>query len=197
MIYDNVIAQGDIMEKLFENILDKDEKIEKVFKPQKGKFFFSVLLYWGAMFLFFALVGVFAVLFPDEGMGVELIYLLIPIGLWIVCMLVVLLFASIYYKNIYYAYSNKRIIIRSGIFGVDFKSLDMSMIGAVNVYVSLIDKIVRKNTGSISFGSTASPIAYSQSSGAVYKFNHVLMPYETCKEIKSFIDEYKKTLTVK
>jgi uncharacterized membrane protein YdbT with pleckstrin-like domain len=107
-------------------------------------------------------------------------------------MLVVLLFASIYYKNIYYAYSNKRIIIRSGIFGVDFKSLDMSMIGAVNVYVSLIDKIVRKNTGSISFGSTASPIGYAQSSGAAYKFNHIAMPYETCKEIKSFIDEYKK-----
>ena len=64
----------------------------------------------------------------------------------------------------------------------------------LNLY-SLIDKIVRKNTGSISFGSTASPIAYSQSSGAVYKFNHVLKPYETCKEIKSFIDEYKKTLT--
>ena len=184
------------MEKLFENILDQDEKIQMVLKPQKCKFFFSVLFYWGITFLFFALVGVFAVLFPDEGMDVELIYLLIPIGLWIVCMLVVLLFAGIYYKNIYYAYSNKRIIVRSGIFGVDFKSLDMSMIGAVNVYVSLIDKIVRKNTGSISFGSTASPIAYSQSSAA-YKFSHIKMPYENCKEIKSFIDDYKKQVNKK
>lgn len=185
------------MEKLFENILDQDEKIQKVFKPQKSKFFFSVLMYWGLTFLFFALIGVFAVLFPEEGMEVELIYLLIPIGAWIVLMLLALMFAAIYYKNIYYAYSNKRIIIRSGIFGVDFKSLDMSMIGAVNVYVSLIDKIVRKNTGSISFGSTASPIAYSQSSGAAYKFNHISNPYENCKEIKSFIDEYKKQIQAK
>ena len=185
------------MESLFDNILDKDEKIEKVFKPQKSKFFFSVLLYWGLTFLIFALVGVFAVLFPEEGMETELIYLLIPIGLWLVLMLFVLLFAIIHYKNLYYAYSNKRIIIRSGIFGVDFKSLDMSMIGAVNVYVSLIDKIVHKNTGSISFGSTASPIGYAQSSGSAYKFNHIVMPYETCKEIKSFIDEYKKQLNNK
>lgn len=180
------------MEKLFENILDKDEKIEKVFKPQKAKFFFSVFLYWGITFLFFALVGVFAVLFPDEGMEVELVYLLIPIGIWIALMLLAFLFAWIYYKNIYFAYTNKRIIIRSGIFGVDFKSLDMSMIGAVNVYVSLIDKLVHKNTGSISFGSTASPIGYNQSSAAAYKFSHIANPYETYKEIKSFIDDYKK-----
>ena len=184
------------MERIFENILDKDEKIEKVFKPQKSKFFASILLYWGLTFLFFALVGVFAVLFPDEGMKVELIYLLIPIGVWVVLMLFVALFASIYYKNLYFAYSNKRIIIRSGIFGVDFKSLDMSMIGAVNVYVSLLDKIVRKNTGSIIFGSTASPIG-GQNAGTGYKFSHIANPYETCKEIKSFIDEYKKQINAK
>ena len=85
-------------------------------------------------------------------------------------------------------YTNKKLHI----FGVDFKSLDMSMIGAVNVYVSLIDKLVHKNTGSISFGSTASPIGYNQSSAAAYKFSHIANPYETYKEIKSFIDEYKK-----
>ena len=184
------------MEKLFENILDKDEKIEKVFKPEKAKFFFSVIAYWGISFLFFAVIGVFAVVFPDSGMPVRYSYLMIPIGLWLAGMLIVLLFASLYYKNIYYAYSNKRIIIRSGIFGVDFKSLDMSMIGAVNVYVSLIDKILRKDTGSIMFGSTASPIG-GQNAGAGYRFNNIKAPYETCKEVKSFIDEYKKKIQSK
>lgn len=184
------------MEKLFESILDKDEKVEKVFKPHKGKFFVSTFLSWGIMFLMFALVAVFAVLFPDEGGVIDKIYVLIPIGAFVLCMLVVWLFAGIYYKNLYYAYSNKRIIIRSGIFGVDFKSLDMSMIGAVNVYVSLIDKILRKNTGSISFGSTASPIGYGQNA-SIYKFNHIKQPYDTCKEIKSFIDNYKKQVNGK
>lgn len=184
------------MEELFESILDKDEKVEKVFKPHKGKFFVSTFLAWGIMLLMFTLVAVFAVLFPDEEGVIDKIYVLIPIGAFVLCMLIVWLFAAIYYKNLYYAYSNKRIIIRSGIFGVDFKSLDMSMIGAVNVYVSLIDKILRKNTGSISFGSTASPIGYGQNS-SIYKFNHIKQPYETCKEIKSFIDSYKKQVNGK
>ena len=184
------------MEKLFENILDKDEKIEKVFKPQKTKYFLSSMLRWSLVILSFALMGVLMIVFPDEGMNVELIYLLIPIGFFVFGMLIVLLFASIYYKNLYYAYTNKRIIIRSGIFGVDFKSLDMSMIGAVNVYVSLIDKIVCKNTGSITFGSMASPIG-GQNAGIGYSFCHIAAPYESCREMKSFIDEYKKQVNSK
>lgn len=185
------------MEKLFKRVLDDDEKIEKVIKPHKGKYYFSSLFAWGVSLFIFALMGVFAVLFPDEGMETELVYLLIPIGLWVIGMLVALLFVSICYKNLYYAYTNKRVIIRSGIFGVDFKSLDMSMIGAVNVYVSVIDKILRKDTGSIMFGSTASPIGYGQNAGAGYRFNHIKMPYETCKEVKSFIDNYKKKIQSK
>lgn len=178
------------MEELFDKILDKDEKIEKVFKPHKGKFYFSVLFSWAISLIVFAIMGVLGILFPDEGYEVNKLYVLIPIACWIVSMFFVWLFATIYYKNLYYAYSNKRIIIRSGIFGVDFKSLDMSMIGAVNVYVSLFDKILRKDTGSIMFGSTASPIG-GQNAGAGYRFNHIKMPYETCKEVKSSIDEYK------
>ena len=110
------------MEKLFENILDVDEKIEKVFKPQKTKYFVSTMLRWFFVILSFTLMGVLMIVFPDEGMNVDLIYLLIPIGVFVLGMLIVLLFASIHYKNLYYAYTNKRVIIRSGIFGVDFKT---------------------------------------------------------------------------
>ncbi len=184
------------MEKLFEHILDDDEKIIKISKPHKGKYYFSNLILWSLSLFMFALIGCFGILFPDEGYEVEKIYLLIPIGIFVVCMLVIWLLLSIYYKNLYYAYTNKRIIIRSGIFGVDFKSLDMSMIGAVNVYVSFFDKILRKNTGSIMFGSTASPIG-GQNVGAGYRFNHIVMPYETSKEVKSAIDAYKKQIQSK
>lgn len=184
------------MENMFDMILDSDEKIEKVFKPHKGKFMFSTLFGWVIMLLMFALVAVFAILFPGEDVSVDKIYLLIPIGVFVASILIVWMFAEIYYKNLYFAYSNKRVIIRSGIFGVDYKSLDMSMIGAVNVYVSLIDKILKKNTGSIMFGSTASPIGYGQTT-SIYKFNNIVNPYETCKEIKSFIDTYKKKINSK
>lgn len=180
------------MEKLFERILDDDEKIEKIVRPNKCKFFFSNLLLYGLFFGMFVITGVIGVLAD----GYNPIYILIPVGIWVVLMLFAWLFMAIYYKNLYYAYTNKRVIIRSGIFGVDFKSLDMAMIGAVNVYVSLFDKILKKDTGSIMFGSTASPIG-GQNGGAGYRFNHIVAPYETCKEIKTSIDNYKKQTQAK
>ena len=144
----------------------------------------------------FLAIGLFSIIFPEDGMSVNKIYILIPIGIYIVLIAFIMLLTALHYKNVYYAYSNKRIIIRSGIFGVDYKSLDMSMIGATDVYVSLLDKIMKKNTGSLTFGSAASPVGGSNNASG-YRFNHVTAPYETCKEIKSYIDSYKKSLNSK
>ena len=184
------------MEKLFEHILDDDEKIVKVFKPHKTKLFLSSLLLSAVSLIFFVVFAVIAILFPeDKFVSANAVYTLIPIGIFVIILGLIAILIAIYYKNIYYAYSNKRIIIRSGIFGVDYKSLDMSMIGAVNVSVSLLDKILKKNTGSISFGSTASPVVSSKTSA--YNFTHITLPYETCKEVKSYIDAYKKEMNKK
>lgn len=180
------------MEKLFERILDSDEQIIKVFKPNKTKLFLSALLKMIATISLFVVMGIIAILFPEEGVPVEHIYLVIPIGIFVFAILLSIILISVYNKNVYYAYTNKRLIIRSGIFGIDFKSLDMGMIGAVDVYVSLLDKLMHKDTGSLSFGSMASPMANAQNGGSGYRFTHVTAPYETYKEIKSAIEEFKK-----
>lgn len=184
------------MEKLFEHILDDDEKIIKVFKPHKAKLFISILLSIGVLFSFFLFISIAAILFPeDEFVSSNKIYILIPIGIFVLILTITAILTVIYYNNLYFAYSNKRIIIRSGIFGVDYRTLDMSMVGAVNVSVSLLDKILKKNTGNISFGSTASPVVTSKAS--TYNFTHIIAPYETCKEVKSYIDAYKKEINKK
>ena len=180
------------MEKLFENILEDDEKIVKTFKPNKAKLyastFFSVIL----CCFFPLLVSILGILIPDEfGYKPDALFVLIPISLFILVLILTWVFLSIYYKNVYYAYSNKRIIIRSGILGVDYKSLDLSMIGAVDVYVSVIDKILRKNTGSVTYGSMASPM--NGNTGSLYRFSHIETPYETCKEIKTAINSFKES----
>lgn len=185
------------MENLFEHILDDDEKIVKIFKPNKLKLYFSNIFCFSIFLLFFLATSILGILIPEEGYDpVNPIYVLIPIGIFVFIILLVALFTALYYKNVYYVYTNKRIVIRSGIFGVDYKSLDMAMIGAVDVYVSLIDKILKRNTGSLCFGSMASPMV-SGKGGAAYKFNHIVMPYETCKEIKVAIDSYKKEVNKK
>lgn len=181
------------MEKIFKHILDDDEQIVKIMKPSKFKMFVSSVLGSMLYLAIFLVMGIVFCLVPDEGMSPTPELVWIPIVIYLGIVFIVFLFTLIHYKNIYYAYTNKRVIIRSGIFGVDFHTLDMGMIGAVNVHVSLLDKILMKNTGTLTFGSTASPVVASNG-GASYKFLHIFAPYETCKEIKSFIDTYKKTL---
>ena len=181
------------MDKMFSKILDDDEKIIKTFKPNRTKFNLSVLTVSSLCLIWFVLIWVFAILFPEEGQVVEKIRVLIPIGLFVFTEIVIIIFANCYFNTLHYAYTNKRLIIRSGIFGIDYRSLDMGMIGAIDVYVSLIDKIVGKDTGAICFGSTASPMIPTKG-GSYYRFSHIVNPYETCKEIKAAIDLYKKTL---
>ena len=122
------------MEKLFEKVLDDDEKIVKVFKPNKTKLYMSHMLVLTLAFFVSALIAVLAILFPGEEPADPVWYIVFPIAGFVILTLGNWLLTHLYYKNLYYAYSNKRIIIRSGIFGVDFKSLDLSVIGAVNVY---------------------------------------------------------------
>lgn len=178
----------DDMKSKFELILDKDEEIKEVFKPNKLKLYFRSLLWSTLSLLFFCGIAILSILFPDTDEFVEPLWVILPIGIFVVFEALNVLFIALYYKNVFYAYTNKRVIIRTGIFGVDFKSLDMSMIGAIDVYVSLLDKILRKNTGSIRFGSTSSPMS---GQGSVFMFANITNPYESYKIIKSFIDEYK------
>lgn len=191
------------MEKQFEKILDKDEKIIKVFKPLKSKLYFStfVNVFLFTLFLALPLAIAFFTSFTYDvtcpmPYGLQLLVsILIGLALYFIVImaiyLFVMIFTKIYYNNLYFAYSNKRIIIRTGILGVDYKSLDMKMIGAINVYVSPVDKIHRKNTGTITFGSTASPIQPERGL-AGYRFSHITNPYELYKEVKSVIDEFKE-----
>lgn len=47
------------------------------------------------------------------------------------------------YKNIRYVFTNKRIIIRSGVIGIDFKSIYYEEIQSINVKVGLLDRLFK------------------------------------------------------
>ncbi|MDE6505468.1 MAG: PH domain-containing protein [Clostridia bacterium] len=143
------------MEHLFDDILEKNEQIIKIIKPSKSR-------YTKAMFAPF----------------------IIPI-FWphLILILVVTLFTFpfIYmhgYKNLYYAYTNKRLIVRKGMIGVDYRSLDFKNITASSVAVDLFDKGKKATTGTISFSSPTSSI----------KFQYVENPYDLLREIREHID---------
>lgn len=181
-------------EEMFEPILDKDEQIIKAFKPNKQK-----MLWWYMLAaLWINVVFVLCVGLPVI-LGITLdaetpaptwavwLAVCIVVAIAIIVFLLSYWFFNLAFKKCVYAYSNKRIIVRHGIFGTDYKSLDMSMIGATGVNVGVLDKILRKNTGSIFMGSMASPVT----TGAMFALAHVKNPYEVYKEIKEVIDNSK------
>ena len=90
------------------------------------------------------------------------------------------------YDKTYYLVTDKRVIIRTGVFGIDFNALDISKISASSVTVSLLDKLHRKNTGTIQFGSSV------ENSVNAYMFTCVKEPYKVHKEIKEFINVSEK-----
>ena len=177
---------------MFDKILDKDEEIVDIFKPNKTKLFVKTVIVSFLYLLFFVAIACIGMFVPGEGFEpLDAIWLLLPFGILILLEVLVIIFTYMWYKKTFYAYTNKRVIMRTGIIGIDYKSLDIKMIGAIDVYVSLFDKIVHKDTGSLRFGSMSSPI---NGQASAFIFSHIEKPYENYKKIKEFIEEQKSNL---
>lgn len=176
------ISVEDQVIRLFDDVIEADETIQKGFKPNKKKVFASFIIFDVIVAFFFSLTILGMWLDGEIPQKEKIIGTCIVAGVVLLIVALTMWFVSLYYKNAYYVYTNKRIIVRTGVFGVDFHSLDIENIGASNVCVSLLDKIVGKNTGSIRFGSNSSPITNSY-----YGFMNIENPYQVYKEIKGYI----------
>ena len=143
------------MQQLFDDILDKDEKIIRVIKPSKSR-------YWK----FFLMPFIIPIFLPH----------FIVIMACTLFFIIPLLYARSY-NNLYYTYTNKRLIVRKGTIGVDYKTLDYKFITSTSVDVGLLDKGKIK-TGSLSFKSPTSSI----------RFEYVEHPYDLMREIKEYMD---------
>jgi len=104
-----------------------------------------------------------------------------------------LLLTKLSYNKRFYAYTNKRIIIQNGFIGIDFKSLDLKFIGATEVKVDFLDKLLKRNTGTIKFGSHATPT--NVQGVQAFQFVGILDPYNVYKEIKKHMDEVKSNIS--
>ena len=136
------------MKALFTNILNKDEKIVKVIKPNKLKLFMYWFTYsfWVCFWLAFCSVLPMLTSGIEGGEVITWEYYMIPVGVIVLIFIFTAIFAEVYYRNNFFAYTNSRILIRSGIIGIDFKSLDMRYVGALNVKVGFWDKVLKRET---------------------------------------------------
>ncbi|MCQ2087630.1 MAG: PH domain-containing protein [Bacilli bacterium] len=183
--------------KMFEPILGRDEQIVECFKPNKTRYIWVNILKVVVLFaLFFAIPTIFLVISVAIGEvedGDEFTLLLLIPFLAIYAFLVIgsSLYNLLSYKKVVYCYTNKRIIIRSGIIGVDFKTLEYALIGGISVNVGLFDKLFKTNTGTISFASAAAMVANSKGISP-YTFSCVTQPYEVYRRIKEVYDNSRE-----
>lgn len=149
------------MENLFDEILEKDEKIIKVFKPEKRRYllsyywFFMLPIFWPHLILLMLVTAFTCPYFINRG-----------------------------YKNTYYAYTNKRLIVRSGMFGNSYDSLEYKDITSTSVQVGFWD--TKRKTGSLVFVSPSSHHEHPM------KFDYITEPYKAMNEIKEYMSSLQE-----
>ena len=88
------------------------------------------------------------------------------------------------YKNVYYTYTNKRLIVRSGAFGNSYDSLEYKDITSTSVRVGFLDR--KSKTGTLVFVSPSSHHEHPM------RFSCIENPYQVMNEIKEYINANNK-----
>ena len=169
---------------LFDPILDTNEEIVEIFKPSFLRFVvFPVVFFATLLLICFVPFIIFTIL-----EGIVGLFFLFP---FVFGLAIYFPIKYLQYTKTIYCYTNKRILIRTGVIGADYKTLDFDMIGGMNVKVDFLDKLSNPNTGTIVFASSASPIITSNRGISVYSFAAISNPYEVYKRLKEYSSKNK------
>ncbi|HAS6235639.1 TPA: PH domain-containing protein [Vibrio vulnificus] len=133
--------ETNIMKDIFKPVLDDNEEILWVGKP----YFIAYLL--NASFVFFC--GILLFLFlgrsSSELFSTDPVQLLSE-GCVMWFGLALILYKLLVYPNTFYAYSNKRLLFRSGFMGIDYKVIDYDKITNVEVNINPIESLFNVGT---------------------------------------------------
>ncbi len=166
----------------FEPIRDNDEQIYWVGKPAFVPFvvtgipFLIFGLLWGAIDYFGFIRNMNKM--PKGFLGFAIPFFAIHLApFWLSILNMVRLF--LVHDNTFYAFSNKRLLARSGFWGTDFKTVDYDKISDLEVNVNPIENMFKVGTIQAFSGRTTSKGA------KIYdRFMAVANPYEVFKRIK-------------
>jgi hypothetical protein len=173
----------------FDAVLDYDEKVLWVGNPTVIPFLMSGLpflllgLIWGAIDYFGFIKHIGTAKGPAFGFMVPFFALhLLPLWLGVGNMLRLCLV----FGNTCYAFTNKRILLRTGFWGIDFKSIDFDRLQEIDVTVNPIENML--GVGSLkmfSGGMTA------KGAPTFNFFIGIENPYEVYKQLKTVTVDVK------
>lgn len=143
---DNPMKQNKV-----EDILSEDEQILQRLSPNRKVFILEaifkglpVALLWGAFDAFFIIMMINAHAFDDNLpllIGVIAFFAFHLLPLWMYIVSVVRNIAG--FKNIEYVFTNQRIIVKSGLIGIDFKNIYYTAIEGINCKVGIFDRMFK------------------------------------------------------
>jgi hypothetical protein len=166
----------------FESIKDDNEEILWTGKPKFIPFIFTGIL-GGLVTIGFALVWVIAATSWDKNGDNPMsnyfwLFGLIPLAIGLVTF-----FKKVFsFSNTAYSYSDKRVMMRSGFIGTDFKTIDYDKISDIEVTVSVVEKMY--NVGSIRFFSGRTQTDEGNTTKLYDSWSAIENPYEVFKMVK-------------
>jgi membrane protein YdbS with pleckstrin-like domain len=168
----------------FESVRDSDEEILWIDKPKFVPYLFSGIG-TGLVAIAVAIVWVLVVMNFKNGINSSsnsshFVWLvgLIPLlqGLY------VFVNRLLSYSNTAYAYSNKRVMMRTGFIGTDFKTIDYDKISDIEVKVNVIERLY--NVGTIRFFSGRTITDESSTTKLYDSWSAISNPYAVFKLVK-------------
>jgi len=166
----------------FESIKDDKEEILWTGKPKFIPFIFTSVL-GGIFTIGFAIVW----LLTARGWGSN-VDNNSPSFFWLLGFLPLVVAFFTFLKKIFsfsntaYSYSDKRVMMRSGFIGTDFKTIDYDKISDIEVTVSLVEKMY--NVGTIRFFSGRTQTDEGNTTKLYDNWSAIADPYEVFKKVK-------------
>ena len=165
---------------LFNDVINVDEEIQNVFKPVKAPYLIRY-----ALFLFVLIIPIIVLTILTVVIHIGFLYADLMLVVSFIIYFVTFVMKICNYKNTYYCVTNKRLIIRNGVFGIDFKSVDLKDVEAMDVYVGFFDKCFGKNSGTIVIATYGRPFVNGTAS---FAFVNVGNAYTLCANLKTKVE---------
>ncbi len=175
----------------FEHLLDEDEQIIQEIKPLKKPTNLGSWILVG-VFAFFAIVFTIIPFLVNDFEEFAPMF-----GIAVMCFVPAIIggiLTPIAYKKYLYCITNKKVIIRSGIIGVDFRVIELDSITTVDVITGLTDKLCGYKTSTIAFYNASNSCNAPNGQGVNYKKNaflHIENSNEIYKQVKALIKNAK------
>ena len=95
------------------------------------------------------------------------------------------IYKALAYRHTYYAITNKRVLLQTGVIGRDFQIVDFDKITNAEVNVGIFDKLFSRNSGSILI-SSAGTFTYGKHGPIArpYTLSNIPNPYDVFKFFK-------------